>query len=247
MPALTASQALNLWERAVAESPSVRALLFLAATRPGLECPAMEELSIGERDEALLRLRRTLFGPQIAAVVQCPHCGVKLDVEFSLDELNQALGESRTAARTAAEIDCAEWRVRFRLPTCGDLVALSGARGVEEARRTLLTRCVIQVLDGARPASADEIPQEVAAKISEKMAELDPWADLRLAVKCGACAQSAETPFDIASYLWAEFEVWARRMLREVHALALAYGWSERDILAMSTARRRAYLELVTS
>jgi len=33
----------------------------------------------------------------------------------------------------------------------------------------------------------------------------------------------------------------ARRLLRDVHELARAYGWSERDILELSLTRRLAY------
>jgi len=36
-----------------------------------------------------------------------------------------------------------------------------------------------------------------------------------------------------------------RRLLVEVHALASAYGWSEQEILSLSDARRRLYLEMV--
>jgi hypothetical protein len=50
---------------------------------------------------------------------------------------------------------------------------------------------------------------------------------------------------DIASYLWSEIHAWAGRMLRDVHALAAAYGWREADILAMSPWRRQAYLEMI--
>jgi hypothetical protein len=52
-------------------------------------------------------------------------------------------------------------------------------------------------------------------------------------------------PFDIVSHLWTELDAWARRMLREVHALAATYGWSEAEILRMSATRRRAYLDLI--
>ena len=37
------------------------------------------------------------------------------------------------------------------------------------------------------------------------------------------------------------------RILREVHTLAAAYGWSEAEILALSPARRRVYLELAAA
>ena len=47
------------------------------------------------------------------------------------------------------------------------------------------------------------------------------------------------------AFLWDEVDVRARRLLDEVHALAGAYGWSEQRILALSEARRRAYLDRV--
>jgi hypothetical protein len=35
-------------------------------------------------------------------------------------------------------------------------------------------------------------------------------------------------------------------MLRDVHALATAYGWREADIVAMSPWRRQVYLDMVS-
>ena len=40
-------------------------------------------------------------------------------------------------------------------------------------------------------------------------------------------------------------EMAARRLLPEVHALASSYGWSEKEILALSPARRRSYIALL--
>jgi hypothetical protein len=53
--------------------------------------------------------------------------------------------------------------------------------------------------------------------------------------------------FDIASYFWDEINAWANRILREVHILASRYGWSERDILALSPWRRQFYLDMVNA
>ena len=47
--------------------------------------------------------------------------------------------------------------------------------------------------------------------------------------------------------LWAELEAVARRLAMEVHTLASAYGWSESEILSLSDARRRLYLEMVSA
>jgi hypothetical protein len=52
-------------------------------------------------------------------------------------------------------------------------------------------------------------------------------------------------PFDVGSFVWTEFSVWAQKRLEEVHLLASAYGWSEAEILELSPVRRRYYVEAV--
>lgn len=47
------------------------------------------------------------------------------------------------------------------------------------------------------------------------------------------------------SFFWDEINHWAKRLIHDVHILAVAYGWSEEKILALSPWRRQAYLDLV--
>ena len=51
--------------------------------------------------------------------------------------------------------------------------------------------------------------------------------------------------FDIGAFFWSEIDAWAGRILQQVHVLASAYGWSERDVLALSPVRRQLYLGMV--
>jgi hypothetical protein len=78
------------------------------------------------------------------------------------------------------------------------------------------------------------------------MADCDPQADVEIARTCSACGHQWQTSFDIVSFFWTEICAQAKRLLREVDILARVYGWREADILSMSAARRRAYLEMVT-
>jgi hypothetical protein len=78
------------------------------------------------------------------------------------------------------------------------------------------------------------------------MAECDPQAEVLLDLACPACDHRWPLLFDATAYLWAEIAVHARRLLREVHLLARAYGWREADVLALSAARRSYYLDLVS-
>ena len=47
------------------------------------------------------------------------------------------------------------------------------------------------------------------------------------------------------AFVWAEVDAAAQRLLHEVDVLARAYGWTEPEVLALSEARRAAYLRLV--
>ena len=70
-------------------------------------------------------------------------------------------------------------------------------------------------------------------------------ADLSLAHRCERCGKDCETAFDVLDYLWRRIVVEARRLLREVHLIARAYGWTSETVLALSPARRAAHLALI--
>jgi hypothetical protein len=93
--------------------------------------------------------------------------------------------------------------------------------------------------------AVDLLPADVLGAVEDQMAAADPQADVRLALSCPACGHQWQEVFDIVSFLWGEVQAWALRLLREVHTLASAYGWSEADILALSPQRRQMYLEMV--
>ncbi|MCC6862850.1 MAG: hypothetical protein IT158_30025 [Bryobacterales bacterium] len=214
MQPLSTAELLDFWEQARALSPLERALTLLARACPEIEPEALAQWSIGQRDSALMTLRERAFGPEVACLADCPHCGGRLDISFRLDEVR---------ARPAAG---GPWP--FRLPNSLDLAAASEAGTPEEARRILMERCGI---------TEDLIGQA---------AEADPLADVELGLQCPACEQWWEAPFDIVRHFWSEIDAWARRVLREVHVLASAYGWSEPEILALSPWRRQLYLEMAS-
>ncbi len=81
--------------------------------------------------------------------------------------------------------------------------------------------------------------------IEDISAQADPLAEIRLHFDCPACSASFDENLDLGDFVWAEIESQAKQVLREVHLLARAYGWSESEILALSPARRSTYLEIV--
>ena len=108
----------------------------------------------------------------------------------------------------------------------------------------LLARCVLTIERRGRGVDT-ELPPEVQAEVAAAAAGADSGADVCLRMPCVDCGQSTTATVDIAGYLWAELDAWARALLLDVHVLASAYGWNESDVLALSPTRRRYYLELV--
>jgi hypothetical protein len=136
-------------------------------------------------------------------------------------------------------------RVRFRVPVQEDLLAASEAGDPGAAARVLLARCVVDACRGDEPVAVDDLQAEVVDVLDAALAELDPYADLRLATTCATCGHAFEVAVEPGGLYWAELAEHARRLLVDVHRLACAYGWTEREILGIDPARREAYLELV--
>ena len=128
------------------------------------------------------------------------------------------------------------FEVSARVPCSLDLAAIENFPDAESARQALLTRCI--------SGAWRELPDSVLDAVVKRMSETDPQADVRFALECPACEHRWTALFDIVSYLWREIDVWARRVLRDVHTLASAYGWSEAEILSLSAWRRQFYLEM---
>jgi hypothetical protein len=242
MYALSASELLEAWERGLGQQPIERALTLLAAACPDTPKDTLARLSIGQRDAHLLSIREWLFGPTLVSLVNCPNCGDRLELNFNVADIRVPLEGQPPASMS---LSVAGYEVRFRHPNSLDLSAVTRNQDVEGGRRLLLERCLLcaELYDEAK--TVDELPAEVIDSVVEEMARADPQADVQLALSCPQCGHGWRAAFDILSFFWSELNVWATRILREVHTLASAYGWREADILAMSPWRRQMYLEMV--
>lgn len=236
----SAATLLNIWEQGRAQPPVQRALLLLFAACPDEASAVLAGLPIGQRDRRLLQLRELLFGPRLASVADCPRCGERLELGFTVGDITVA---TDAMPNTEYSIVAGDYTVRFRLPTSLDLLSLTS--GDPDPRQQLLQRCIgVITYQETQPAFA-ATPAAVLDAVVQRMAELDTQADIQLDLTCPACAHKWLATFDILAYLWSELDAWAYRTLQEVHTLAMAYGWREADILALSPWRRQYYLSMV--
>jgi hypothetical protein len=244
MRPLTAQELLELWESCHGQAPAERALALLAGVYPEASWDALAALSIGQRDARLLALRERLWGPQMTALVICPDCGEQL--ELNLDT-RVMLSYSQQDQPGEISLSIADFTMIIRLPTSLDVLAVAAHADPETGGSLILQRCLLSAQQAGAPVNAAQLPPAVVEGLAQRMAEADPLADIQLDVACPTCAHRWRAAFDIVSFLWREIEAWARRMLNDVHTLAAAYGWCERDILDLGPMRRQFYLEMASA
>jgi hypothetical protein len=220
--------------------PLDQGLLAIQAAFPETTSESAADWPLGRRNRALAELHCCYFGRALEGWTTCPQCGEKL--EFKMD------GRALTAQAQPLQGEPIVVRGKtFRLPTSRDLALVAQERDALEGRDTaavrLLRACRVDVGEEfEHPWSEEELEEA-----GEKMAAADPLAEIVLNFQCPVCEGTCQESLDLPTFLWAELEWLARRLAREVHALASAYGWSESEILALSDARRRLYIEMVSA
>src|SRR5690348_11981889 len=232
MQPLSSEGLLRAWELGGVEPRRVdRAIALLEAGYPDMPRAALAKLSIGERDSLLLALRDRVFGPRLTALAVCPGCGERLELGF---ETAQVRADREQDADELLKLRMEDYEIEFRSPNSVDLAARPEKGDIQGKKQALLHRIVSEArYRGAEPP-ATQLPEATAPAIEDRMAQADPQGEIQLNLSCAACGHAWQALFDIVSFFWSELDAWAVRILREVHSLALAYGWREADILAMS-------------
>jgi hypothetical protein len=238
---LTAADIVTIWDQGQALHPIDRALLLLAYALPEAPAEELYALSVGQRNTRLLRTRQLTIGDRLEGLVTCPQCAETLEINVQVNQILLPEPES-----PVQDLVTDTWQVHFRLPTSADLAAIIAAKpSISTARQQLIEECLINTSYEGKSVAIRDLPEAVLTQVANAMVEADPQAEMRFALACHACGNEWSATFDIVTFFWAELAALAKRLLREVHQLARAYGWRESEILAMSSQRRHTYLEFV--
>ena len=244
MRRLPREELLRLWEVGEAQHPIDRALSLIGAAFPEFSWEQLINLSIGQRDDLLLALRQSFFGPKLSTYAQCPNCREGLEFTLHAPDLRQSRPADPGTREWILEVE--EVTVRYRLPNSLDLAAIVHSANIAEARELLLQRCVLEARQNEAVLPVSDLPEAVITALAANMESCDPQAEIQLDLVCPACQHPWLVIFDILSYLWTEISVQSKHLLQAVHVLARYYGWSETEIMAMSNRRRQLYLEMAS-
>ena len=209
---------LDIWEQGQPSAPMVRTNLLLAAALPESGEATRAALPVSAADLALLRLHRSVFGSRLPAETICPACASPLEFDLDAGTLIDGLAGSPPDADGRCH--------GVREPTVGDLETIAALPDLDAAICRLAS--LYRLDPRTFPSDAD-------------IAEIDALygqSAIRLRLDCVGCGHAWHEDFDIVGYLWLEVEQRAQTLIDDIHALAMAYGWSEPQILALTDARR---------
>jgi len=226
---------LDLETRARGADTAIELLAACACVPSGgrIDAADLWALPIGLRLEALLRLAVLGGDPRAQVTQRCDACQEVMESEFSLLELAE-VGAARAAI--PIEIRHAGHRLRLRRPTGADVRRWSEV-GADEL--TMLAD-----LCESLPADA-RLDASWLAVADDAMNELDPLVDFSIATTCPECETPCDTPVDLEVLALGRLRAMQRGLLDTVHRLALAYHWTEAEILGLPPWRRARYVELV--
>lgn len=241
MRCLSASELVNAWESGLDRHPVSRALALLACCSDHSR-DTLAALPIGRRDALLLEVYERLFGPAMDAFAECPACSEPLEYSLVAADLR---GPLKAPFENELMLDTHGFQLHLRLPNSEDLERAGRFNDLSTARRFLLESCIAEASHAGSPIPNSAVPDSLSEEIEACITQADPQTEILIRLCCSACQHSWQVLFDIERFLWVKFSALAKRLLREVHTLARAYGWSEADILSLSASRRQAYLEMV--
>jgi hypothetical protein len=236
---LVGERLLSAWDQSSDRGDLERPLTLLAAASPGATFEQLARLDFPARNRELLRLRWISFGPVLAGFVPCASCATRLEFTVSTPALLERL--EHLDAGDKLEWTAGTVRCTLRAATTEDLLQVIAEPDHDGARQRLLDRCLAAV--GGDEAVLDAIRSDPS--VLDRFERLHEAAEIMCEVRCPACSAVDLVDLDIGRFLWDEVRHAALRLLRQVHDLGSAYGWSEASVVAMSHRRRLAYLDMV--
>ncbi len=222
----------------------VTAVLHCCAVGPdGTRLPPAYfwDLTVGERLAALLLIAGQSLGTDLVVLLQCPNraCGQQLEVALSVADLAGLEREVETSNLIPTQQGGENlW---LRRPTGRDqLQWLAGSFKDERTARNAMILTLASKLPAAWAET--QIPEEAALAISREMESRDPLIHFSLRVTCPSCQEEHPHTIDLQDLALDSLRQVQRRLLDDIHRLALNYHWSEADIAALPPWRRAHYL-----
>lgn len=194
-------------------------------------------LAVSTRHLLLVRIAAALEDTEAFTLqLRCPSDGCRelLEVPLSVTALT-ALHDEHAAHST---LTLPGNDVALRRPTGDDLRRWRAIPATDQSGRQ---QALLRDLTVAGRLPDDPAP------LADALEAFDPLLAFAFTMTCPVCGGAAEHALDLEALALARLQARQTRLLRDVHRLARAYGWTEAEILAVPSSRRACYLEFIDS
>jgi hypothetical protein len=196
----------------------------------------VRELAVGDRQFLMRQLAAWLGCDGVWLTAPCGGCGATFDLyveQTALPVKEAGEGYPFAAAETG------RGRRRLRVPNGADQEVIAGL-AEEEAVAELRRRCLAED-EAANGAGTGDLAEADIAVFDAALEAVAPEVGLVALAACPDCG--AEQRVTVDPYLCLTQA--GSSLFGEIHALAMAYHWTEPAILALPAHRRRNYLQLI--
>lgn len=222
----------------VEPGPAAHGRLAALLVARGADEPALAKESLGERNRRLIALHDDWAAGEIEARVACTACTTANS--FSVPKAAmRALPPPPPDAGISVEHGGRS--LRYRLPTMADIAVVAGIGDMSAMRAAMIDRCALDS-DGV-PAS--QLDAATIDAIEAEFDRLDPLASIVVESACSDCAAAIAARVDLAAFVAADVDRIHAALLRDIDAIASAYGWTEATIVALPADRRARYVAMI--
>lgn len=203
-------------------------------------------LPVGHRTALVLQIGLSSGIDTLNVLKTCRNgaCGERLEIALSAGTLAESQ-DATVAAQTRLASVVGGHELMLRRPTGADQLAWQrqSYRSRREAVEAIIGSLIIG--PGSSEDSTGAISDDEIDILGETLQEADPLVGLTVEVTCPGCAESQSFLVDVQQAVLARLQQRQQRLFREVHEIAWHYHWPEDRILALSSQRRRQYLNLI--
>lgn len=193
--------------------------------------------TVSERLQGLLALAHTSTGDSTTAVAICSNedCRGKVELELGLS----SFAEENTKT-TIEWLSPNGTTMSCRLPTGQDQLAWQRhAQTKNDTDEAWFVKRLIEQMTDETPAD------DWIDSLGNALETADPLTTLTLDVACPFCNQALAVEVDLELLLIEDLRSQQRRLIEQVHRLALHYHWNENEIVALPHWRREKYLSRI--
>ncbi len=196
--------------------------------------------SLKERLQGLLAIVVSTRGQYLKLQVKCTQADCHELIEFELDPAGFIQPEPSSPLFCRPD---PETELELRLPN--GLDQLNWINNLDDTTDNWFSKMassLVSRVNGEIPSQRFQVSENWLDSIGKALEQHDDLMTFEIKTSCPACGEDLLIDLDLEEKLLEMLSTEQKLLLKQIHRLALAYHWTEADIVALPKKRRQYYL-----